>query len=113
MVGVVVVGVVIITTAVIVGGDGVGNEVEEGVTQESPRGKAEQDLEKGGVVMSVLDRDTEQDEEWGCTDESCGDKGIAPQLPGALEGGGERLEEVPLRRRAVAMGPHQQWQQHY
>ena len=70
-----------VTVSVAVGGNGVGDEVEEGVAQEPPGGEAEQDLEEGGVVTGVLERDAEEDEERSCTDEYCGDKGIGPQLP--------------------------------
>lgn len=98
MMGVVIfmMGVVIFIMVVGVGGNGVGDEVEEGVAQESPRGEGQQDLEEGGVVASVLEWDAEQDEERGRTDECCGGKGVGPQLPGTLEGRGEVLDQVPL-----------------
>lgn len=83
MVGVVLRFVIMVTAPVrvIVRGDGVGNQMEEGVPQQSARGKAEQDLQEGRVVLGIFQRDAEEYEEGGGTDECCGDKGVGPQLP--------------------------------
>lgn len=78
---------VVITSVVVVRGDGVRNEMEEGITQEATGSKAEQDFEEGLVVFGILKRDAEEDEERSCTDQGRGDKGVSPQLPGALERG--------------------------
>ena len=103
MVGVVV--IMVPASMMIVRGDGVGDQMEEGITQQSSRGKAEQDLEKGGVVLGILQRDAEEDKERGSTDECCGDEGVGPELPGGLEGGGELEEEPPWGNRVVSMSP--------
>lgn len=97
-VAVIMVGVVVIVVPapmMVVRGDGVWDEVQEGVAQETPRGKAEQDLQEGGVVPGVLQRDAEEDKERGSTDDCSGDEGVHPQLPGGLEGGGKLQEEPP------------------
>lgn len=97
MVVMVMVSVVVFPVAVVMRRDGVGDEVEEGISEETPRGEAEQDLEEGGVVLSVLQGDAEEDEEGGGTDECRGDKPVGPEFPGALEGGGELQDEPPGR----------------
>ena len=89
-----------------------GDEMEEGVAQQTARGETEQHLEEGGVVLGILEGDEEQDEKGSCTDEGSGGKGVGPELPRALEGRGELCdEETPRCCRVVPMGPHQQWKQ--
>lgn len=80
---VVVMGVVIIISHMIlvtvaVGGNGVRNEVEEGVAQQSSRGETEEDLEERGVFCGILEGDEEENEERSGTDEEGGSEGIAP-----------------------------------
>ncbi len=88
---------VVIMAMMIVGGYGVGDEVKESVSQEPPRGEAEEDFQEGGVVLGILQGDAEQDEEWRSTDEGRGGEGVRPQLPGALEGSRKLEDEVPGR----------------
>ena len=59
------------------------------------------------MLRGTVERDEAQNEERGCTDQCCGDKGIGPLLPGALEGRGELHEEVPgeTRELPVAVSP--------
>ena len=84
-----VVGVVMIpsctTTMMIVGGYCMGDEMEEGISQEAARGEAEKDFEERGVLRGTVKRDEEENEERGSTNESSGDKSIGPQLHGILE----------------------------
>lgn len=53
------------------------DEVQEGISQEAPRGKAEQHLQQGLVLGGVgLHRDQEEDEVGGCADEEGGPNGL-------------------------------------
>lgn len=59
---------------------GVRDEVEERITQEPPRSKAQQDLEQRAVPGRVrFHRDEEQHEERSCGDQNCGPQRIGPE----------------------------------
>jgi len=80
---------------VIVGRNCVRDQVKKSVPQKPPRGEAEEHLEQGGVLRSVVERDEAEDEERGRTDHCCGDESVGPLLHRALERRRELHEEVP------------------
>lgn len=77
---------------------GVGDEVQEGVPQEAPRGEAEQELEQGLVLGAVgLHRDQEEDEVGGGADQEGRPQGLRGR--GGRNGG--EGETRPQSRRAA------------
>ena len=70
MVVMVVVVVMVIVTMVVMRGDGVRDEVEKGVAEQTSGGKAEEDFEQCLLSLPVLvQRDDEENKEGGGTDE--------------------------------------------